>query len=241
MKSKRIRLGSNEFLVIDLNNPLKLDQEVYPGDPKPIRKVFTDIQETGWHHYIHEISDHHFQPHGDAPNHQNPELIDRGFEIFGLDYCFNPAFLIDFSTSPKAQNVDGIPFQVEIDLDDLEPFEDLFKTKGAVVLRTGYDLWLEQNLPHQPDLLPYLTKPAADYLASFKNLNVVATDSMTVDPDGSHEAHQSLKDKLIVECMVNLHGIPMGKREDFDLQTSPVKIVGATGGPITAYAFIPFT
>jgi kynurenine formamidase len=43
---------------------------------------------------------------------------------------------------------------------------------------------------------------------------------------------------LIVESMVNLHSIPKDKSSSFDLQTSPVRIVGATGGPITAYAFI---
>ncbi len=238
MISKKIKLGSQEFLVIDLTQPLSLEQEVYPGDPKPIRNVFSDIEETGWHHYIHELGDHHFQPHGDAPNHQNPDLMDKGFEIFNLDYCFNPAFIIDLSNHEKAETINGIQFLVEITKADLEVYSDLFLKKEAVLLRTGYDKWLEQNLPHKPELLPYLTGEAAEYLASFKNLKVVGTDSLTVDPDGSHVAHQFLKEKLIVESMVHLHSIPQDKQKDFDLQTSPLRIVGATGGPIIAYAFI---
>ena len=238
MTSKRIKLGGKEFLVVDLTNPLSLDQEVYPGDPKPIRKVFTDIHETGWHHYIHELGDHHFQPHGDAPNHQNPDLLDKGFEIFDLDYCFNPAFLIDLSDSEKSCEINGIRFLTEITKEDLAPFESLFKEKGAVLVRTGYDSWLEKNLPHDPELLPYFNPDAAAYLATFKNIKVVGTDSLTVDPDGSHLAHQLLKEKFIVESMVHLHTIPRDKREVFDLQTSPVKIIGATGGPVVAYAFI---
>jgi kynurenine formamidase len=97
---------------------------------------------------------------------------------------------------------------------------------------------LENNFPHKPELLPYLTGEAAEFLASFKNLKVVGTDSLTVDPDGSHKAHQFLKEKLIVESMVHLHKIPEKNRSRFDLQTSPVKIIGATGGPVIATAFV---
>jgi len=238
MIKKKIKLGDNEFLVIDLTQPLRLSQEVYPGDPKPVRKVFTDITETGWHHYIHEIGDHHFQPHGDAPNHQNPELIDRGVEVFDLDYCFNPAFMIDLSESKATIEKKGVQFLVEITKEDLETYESFFKQKQAVVIRTGYDKWLEKNYTHDPENLPFLASEAAEYLASFKNLKVVGTDSMTVDPDGSHTAHQFLKEKLIVESMVHLYEIPESSRNGFDLQTSPVKIVGATGGPIIATAFV---
>lgn len=238
MNGKKIKLGGKEFLVVDLTQPLSLEQEVYPGDPKPIRTVFSDIEETGWHHYIHELGDHHFQPHGDAPNHQNPELIDKGFEVFDLDYSFNPAFLIDLTVAANARIIDGIQFLTEITLDELKPFEASFTKKGAVVLRTGYDKWLEKNLPHDPENLPYLTPDAAEYLASFKNLKVVGTDSLTVDPDGSHTAHRFLKEKLIVESLVHLHEIPESAYPCFDLQTSPVKIIGATGGPIVATAFI---
>lgn len=238
MNNKLIILGQQQFRVIDLTHPLRLDVEVYPGDPKPTRKVFTDIDETGWHHYIHEVSDHHFQPHGDAPNHQNPGSMDRGFESFGLDFCFNPAFMIDLSDLERAREYRGIRFLTEICLDDLKPYGTLFAEKGAVLIRTGYDRWLEKNYPHDPALLPYLTEDAAEYLASFKNLKVVGTDSMTVDPDGEHTAHQLLKEKLIVECMVYLHAIPAEARTGFDLQTSPVRITGATGGPVVAYAFM---
>ena len=234
----KINLGGSEFLVIDLMKPLTLDQEVYPGDPKPARKVFTDIHESGWHHYIHELGDHHFQPHADAPNHQNPDRMDQGIEIFDVRWSFNPAFLIDLSGTPEAGEINGITFLVKITKEHLTPYGQLFSEKGAVLFRTGYDRWLENNYPHTPDLLPYFTSEAAEYLASFKNLKVVGTDSLTVDPDGSHTAHQALKEKLIVESLVHLHVIPEENRNSFDLQTSPLRVVGATGGPVTAYAFV---
>lgn len=236
--TKIITLGTNEYLVVDLTEALSLDQEVYPGDPKPKRIVFSDIHENGWHHYIHELGDHHFHPHGDAPNHQNPDLMDRGFESFGLDHCFNSAFMIDLSEHNRAKEIDGVRFLTEIRLEDLKPYEELLSEKGAVLFRTGYDKWLEANYPHVPELLPYFDLEAAAYLASFKNLKVVGTDSLTVDAPGVQKVHQLLKEKLIVESMVHLHCIPTENRSGFDLQTSPVRIIGATGGPVTAYAYI---
>ncbi len=233
-----IKLGGTNYKVIDLTKPLTLDQEVYPGDSKPKRKVFSDIRETGWHHYIHELGDHHFQPHADAPNHQNPDRMDQGIEIFDVSSVFNPAFLIDLSRSPEAKEINGITFLTEITKEHLLPHESLLHKKGAVLLRTGYDKWLENNYPHTPELLPYLTGEAAEYMASFKNLKVVGTDSLTVDPDRSHTAHQVLKEKMIVESMVHLDAIPEKNRNSFDLQTSPLRITGATGGPVAAYAFV---
>jgi len=238
MISKKIKLGGRDLTVVDLTHPLKMDQEVYPGDAKPVRKVFSDIDETGWHHYIHELGDHHFQPHGDAPNHQNPELMHRGFEIFDLDYCFNPAFMIDLSHTKGAEKLNGIKFRVEITLIDLLLFESLFKQKSAVIFRTGYDRWLENNFPHDPEKLPYFTPEAAEFIATFENIKVVGTDSLTVDPHGSQKAHKLLKEKFIVESMVHLYAIPAKYMDNFDLQTSPVRIVGATGGAVVAYAFI---
>ncbi|NOX85000.1 MAG: hypothetical protein GXO86_03390 [Chlorobi bacterium] len=224
MITKKIDLGNCRFLVIDLTKPLTLEQEVYPGDPKPKRKVFTDIHETGWHHYIHELGDHHFQPHADAPNHQNPDMMDKGIEFFDVSYVFNPAFLIDLTGVQNTTTVNGVTFLMEITKENLVPYAQLFAEKGAVLLRTGYDKWLENNYSHKPERLPYLTGEAAAYLASFKNLKVVGTDSLTVDPDGSHTAHILLKEKLIVESLVHLHAIPAANRNSFDLQTSPLRI-----------------
>jgi kynurenine formamidase len=236
--TKKIKLGNVEYLVIDLTQPLNLNVEVYPGDPKPKRKVFSDIDKTGWHHYIHELGDHSFQPHGDAPNHQNPDLKDRGFEVFDIEYCFNRAFLIDLSNSTGAEVFDGIKYLVEVKKEHLEPFTRQFSEKEAVLIRTGYDKCLEKNKHHVPENLPHLNKNAAKFIASFGNIRVVGIDSLTIDPDGSHASHQALKSILIVESLVHLYEIPLEKRIGFDLQTTPIRIVGATGGPIVAYAFI---
>ncbi len=237
-KSKIITLGGSKFLVVDLTKTFTLDIEVYPGDPKPVRKIFTDIEKDCCHHYIHEFADHHFQPHADAPNHQNIELQHLGIETFGLDYVFNSAFMIDLSGKKEAAEINGIKIFKEIKKEHLTPFNDQFSTKGAVVIRTGYDIWLENNLPHKLELIPYLTAEAAEYIASFENIKVVALDSISVDHPDTNVSHKILKEKMIVESMVNLYGIPENARLDFDLETAPLKIKGATGSPVSAFAFI---
>lgn len=90
----------------------------------------------------------------------------------------------------------------------------------------------------RPKKIPYLNQDVAEFIAGFKSIKVVGIDSITIDPAGSHTAHKILKNNLIVESLVHLYKIPKDKRKDFYLQTSPVKIVGATGGPIVAYVFI---
>lgn len=237
----KIRLGSAKFLVIDLTEPLKENVEVYPGDPSPRKEVFSDIRKTGFQHHIYSIGDHNFHPHGDAPSHQNRELQDKGFESFGIDFCFNSACLIDLSGSKEAKQFGKIKYPVEVKKEHLTPFSKIIANKGALIIRTGYDKWLEANNPHEPKNIPYLTKSAADFIMKFKNLKVIGTDSLTIDPchdEPVHYAHQAFKDKLIVESMVHLYEIPLKARNDFYLQTSPIRIVGATGGPIVAYAFI---
>lgn len=240
VNKKEIKLGNTKYLVIDLTEPLKEGTEVYPGDPKLEKEVFSDIHKTGCQHHIYKLSDHHFHPHGDALNHQNMDS-DKGFESFGLEYCFNSACLIDLSDSQEAREFEGIKYLVEVKKKHLEPFAKLFSQKEAVLIRTGYDRWLEANKPHIPKNIPYLIKDAAEFLASFNNIKVIGIDSLTVDACREkpiHVAHQTLKNKLIVESMVHLYEIPQEARENFDLQTSPVRIVGATGGPVIAYAFI---
>ena len=236
-----IMLGGNRYLAIDLTQPLKLNVEVYPGDPKPERREFSNIRKTGWQHFVHSIGDHNFQPHADAPNHQNLKLQDKGIESFGLKYCFNRAILIDLSNDAGAQDFDGIRYLIEVKKKHLDGFEKQLSKAEAVVIRTGYDIWLEKNRPHKPENLPYLSRDAASFIAPFSKINVIGIDSLTVDPAGMHDSHQLLSGRLIVESLVHLHKIPLECRMGFDLQTSPVSIEGATGGPVTAYAFVEMT
>jgi kynurenine formamidase len=231
MIKKQIILGNRKFLVIDLTEPLSEQTQVYPGDPKPEKQVFSEIN-SGFEHYVHKISDHNFHPHADAPKHQNPEMQEKGIEYFNLDFCFNSALLIDLSEKGKENQ--GIKYLLKIEKHHLAPFSPLLKLKQAVVIRTGYDKYIEKSLYHKKQKIPYLTKEAADFLCEF-NLKVIGIDSLSVDCSESQYVHKKFKKKMIVESLVHLYEIP---EKEFFLQTSPVKILGATGGPVVAYAFI---
>jgi kynurenine formamidase len=231
-REKIVNLGGVEFLVISLSESLRQDVKGYPGDPQLEKEIFSDIEETGYNHYVWRVSDHIFRPHGDAPKHQNKDR--RGFECWDLDYFFNSALMIDLSDF--GEEIDGITYLTQVETKHLLPYENLLSKKGAVIIRTGYDRWLESNRDH--DQVPYLTSEAGEYISTFCNLKVFGTDSLTVDRSGSHYVHQWFKDLLIVESLVNLYGIPKNYRESFDLQTSTVSINGATGGPVSAFAFI---
>jgi kynurenine formamidase len=231
-------MAGRDFVLIDLSQPLKLNVEVYPGDPKPQRTVFSEIKKTGWEHYIHQTGDHNFQPHADGPNHQNPEMSGRGVESWGKDYVFNQAGMIDLSDAEEAKMFGGISYLARVTKKHLQIYELMLQRLKAVIIRTGYDKLIEINRPHVPENLPYLEKEAADYINSFDNIRVVGIDSITVDPPGTHTAHQILKNKMIVESLVHLGDIPADKRNDFYLQTNLIKIEGATGGPVAATAWI---
>lgn len=237
---KSITIEEVSFMTIDLTEPLKENVQVYPGDPKPKKKVFSEIGKTGYQHHIYSLGDHVFHPHVDAPKHQNPELqYLLSTANFDLEDYFHTACLIDLSEVGDTQEFDGIRFLTKVTKEHLYPFNLFFLSKReAVLIRTGYDRWLETNRPHNPKNLPYLDKTAAEYITSFGNIKAVGIDSLTIDPAGSHKSHQLLKDRMIIESLVHLHAIPIERREKFTLMTMPIRIVGATGGPVAALAFI---
>jgi kynurenine formamidase len=237
-RQRLISLANVRLGVVNLTEPLQVDSQGFPGDPVVERTTFSTFADGLYQHYIHSLGDHQFRPHGDAPNHFDPRRSD-GFEVWSLDFVFNEACLIDLSHEADAVEVDGITFLPEVTKDHLAAHDEQLRQKGAVIIRTGYDEWLEANLAHVPENIPHLSPCAADYLAGFANIKVVGTDSLTVDKCGEAYAHLALKETLIVESLVNLYLIPAAHTDNFLLQTSPVAIVGATGGPVVAYAYHP--
>ncbi|MFC1571740.1 cyclase family protein [Candidatus Margulisiibacteriota bacterium] len=236
-----IKLGNSKFEVINLTEPLKEDIEVFPGDPKPQKSIYYLHQKDGCQYHVYAVGDHNYHPHGDAPSHQNPENMDKGYEFWDMEYVFNKACLIDLSGAEESINQDGIEFVSRITAEHIAPHIAQIKESTALVFRTGYDRWLEANKKHDPHNIPYIDKEAVELIEKCKWLKVIGIDSLTIDRVGDHYAHRKLRDRLIVECLVNLYSIPQKHRQSFYLQTSPVAIVGATGGPILAYAYMPLS
>lgn len=223
--------------VVELHIKLEPGIPVYPGDPELKREVASDLKETGFGHFVHSLSDHH-GTHIDAPNHQNPDMVDKGVEVFDKpQFKFNKACLIDLSGSPEVEEVDGIKYLLKITEKHLEPYIDEMKKVGAVLIRTGYDKWFEAKKSHVAGKIPFLTKEAAALLAKLDGVNVIGIDSLTIDETGAsepvHDAHFALtKTKMIIESMVNLHKIP----KEFSLTSMPLIIKGATGCPVIVFA-----
>lgn len=165
----------------------------------------------------------------------------EGIEVFGRGYWFNSAVMIDLSNIDEAEDHDGANYLIEVTKDHLTSYRSFLSKRGAVIIRTGYDRCLEQNRQHKADTIPFLTLEAAEYIASFPDLKVVGIDSLTVDAVGKHKAHQALQNTMIVESIPHLHNIPSNNCLDFFLQTVPIRILGATGGPVVAIAYVPVT
>lgn len=237
-KQRIIRLSGIKYRIINLTEPLRENTEVFPGDPKPQKTVFLSFKKGDCRYNTYSIGDHNYHPHGDAPNHQNPGYKNRGFEFWDLDFVFNKACLIDLSESKDSIKLKGITYLKKITGKHILPYISQIEKSSALILRTGYDKWLESNKKHIPGNIPYIDESAVDMISKFKTLKVIGTDSLTIDGIGKSYAHRRFKDKLIVECLVNLYGIPKKHSFDFYLQTSPIAIIGATGGPILAYAYI---
>jgi len=225
--------------IISLMNPLDTNVCVFPGDPEPkLHRVFSEISKTGYQHHEYLVGDHVFHPHWDAQTHQNIIPAGEKSKEYTPEYWSNPSFLIDLSKVPEAKDFDGIKYLAKITKKHLEAFTELFQTKGAVLIRTGYDKWLEENRPHIGENLPYFEKEAAEWIASFENIRVVGIDSLTIDPPGIHFAHWALKEKLIGESFPYLYKIPLESKENFTLISIPIVIKKATGGPLAAAAVI---
>jgi len=237
---QKINLGGINFLAIDLTQELDERIQVFPGDPKPEKQIFSTFAETGYQHYIFKLGDHVFQPHADAPNHQNGHMQDKGIEIFNHQkYIFNSACLIDVSCYQNSEKHCGIRYLQKVTEKELLPWKNSIKKVGAVVVRTGYDKWLENHKKHNPQKIPYLSNDAAEFIASFPNINVFGIDSLTIDAIGNNFAHRMLTQRLLtLESLVHLDRIPIANAENFTLQTKPITIVGATGAPVVAYAYI---
>jgi len=117
---------------------------------------------------------------------------------------------------------------------DKTAFSGLDLTGKAVLVHTGFDrYWGTDKYFHNH---PYLTKDAAEYIASQSPV-LVGIDTYNIDDtdDLSRPAHSTLlgKDILIIEHMCNLRELP---EKGFRFTAVPQKIRGVGSFPVRAYA-----
>jgi kynurenine formamidase len=115
-------------------------------------------------------------------------------------------------------------------------FTDFDLTGRAVLVNTGFDrYWGTDKYFHNH---PYLTKDAAEYIASQSPI-LVGIDTYNIDntEDLSRPVHSILlgKDILIIEHMCNLRELP---EKGYRFTAVPQKIRGVGSFPVRAFATI---
>lgn len=208
--------------LIDLSHVVETGMPVFPGDPtvrlRPAGALapwaVTEI-ELGTHSGTHIDAAQHYVP-GGATIDQYP--LER--------------FVLTAYVAPVEAG-EGVALDWPT-LSGRLPDRDL--AGCAVLLRTGWDAsWGEERAVRHP----YLSEEAALGLVE-RGVALVGTDALNVDatePATTH-AHATLlgADVLIVENLTGLSALSPGR--PYTCAFVPLRLAGADGSPIRAYAFV---
>ena len=206
--------------LIDLSQPLKTGMPVFPEDPEVQLETAGALSpwrvtklRLGTHSGTHIDAASHFVPDGTT--------IDR----YPLERFVLPAWVVP-AVAGEGQAIEWSSLAAALP-DSLDG--------AAVLLHTGWDRhWgTPRALRH-----PFLSAAAADGLVEL-GVGLVGTDALNVDATegGTTHAHAALlgADILIVENLTGLHALESGR--SYLCAFVPLRLDGADGSPIRAYAF----
>jgi arylformamidase len=205
---------------IDLTQPVRTGMPVFPEDPEVVFEPAAALPPwrvtklaLGTHSGTHIDAASHYVPGGST------------IDAYPLERFLLPGYVVPV----EAAAGEAVPWAV---LGAALP-EDL--TGHAVLLYTGWDrFWGEEAaLDH-----PYLAEDAARALVG-RGVTLVGTDAFNVDSStaGTTHAHEILlgADVLIVENLTRLEVLEPGR--PFTCAFVPLRLEGADGSPIRAFAF----
>lgn len=211
--------------VVDLTLPIAGDY--------PYRRIALEVISTVEHQgaAITRVTfDTHWGTHLDAPAHSltGARTVDR----LDLDRCCGPARRLDLTRL-------GVP-GAQLDVIDLQPFDDLIVPGARLLLQTGWSRQFGQAGYHRD--YPVLTVAAARWLAE-RRPALLGIDVPSVGPawleDRHHlvEVHRALLgvETVIVECLTNLADLP---DTTFTFIAAPLPFVGSDGSPVRALALV---
>jgi arylformamidase len=205
--------------VVDLTQPVRPGMGVFPGDPEV---DFAAAGEAPWA-VTRLLLGSHSGTHIDAPAHIVPG--GRTIDQYPPERFILRAWPVSVVGTPSREIAwEQIAAQLPQRLDG-----------GAVLLHTGWDRHLGEP---EAVLHPYLGLEAARGLVS-RGAGLVGTDALNVDDSslGGTQIHETLLsvDVLIVE---NLCGLEALRPEEVYLcSLVPLRLEGADGSPIRAYAY----
>jgi arylformamidase len=206
---------------IDLSHAIEQGMTVFPGDPEP--RVEAVETEPPWQ-VSRLVLGTHTGTHIDAASH----LIPEGKTI--TQYPPERFLLTGIVVS-----LEGCGEDTPIPAEALRPQLKVLPAGGAVLLRTGWDLYWksERYLRH-----PYLSPEAAQLLVD-AGASLVGIDALSVDSSvqGTRHAHTTLlgHDVLIVENLTRLDRLVGGVV--YQCSFLPLPLRGLDGSPIRALAW----
>ncbi len=209
-----------ERQLIDLSHPLRTGMPVFPQDPEVVFEpagALAPWQVTrlgfGTHSGTHIDAATHFVPGGTT------------IDAYPLERFVLPSFVVRVDAGEGAV----------IEWSTLSCALPADLSGHAVLLHTGWDrFWGEPAAVRHP----YLSAAAAGGLVE-RGAGLVGTDALNVDATegGTTHAHATLlgADVLIVENLTGLEALEPGR--PYTCAFVPLRIEGADGSPIRAFAF----
>jgi len=209
-----------ERQLIDLSHPLRTGMPVFPQDPEVVFEpagALAPWQVTrlgfGTHSGTHIDAATHFVPGGTT------------IDAYPLERFVLPSFVVRVDAGEGAV----------IEWSKLSCALPADLSGHAVLLHTGWDrFWGEPAAVRHP----FLSAAAAGGLVE-RGAGLVGTDALNVDATegGTTHAHATLlgADVLIVENLTGLEALEPGR--PYTCAFVPLRIEGADGSPIRAFAF----
>jgi arylformamidase len=209
-----------ELSVIDLSQPVHPGMPVFPEDPEVVFEPAAALPP--WR-VTKLMLGTHSGTHIDAASHYVPD--GRTIDAYPLERFLLPSHVIAVERGAgEAVPWSALSGTLPVDL-----------AGQAVLLHTGWDRYWGQ---HEALEHPYLAADAARGLAA-RGAALVGTDALNVDATaaGTTHAHEILlgADVLIVENLTRLDALEPGR--SYTCAFVPLRLEGADGSPIRAYAF----
>jgi kynurenine formamidase len=186
----------------------------------------------------------------EAAQHEGPDgLHALGIEQYPAARFINRGVLLDVA---RSKHVDALAPGQEITADDLEATAKAqgveIRAGDAVLIRTGYGQYFESDRTKYLGWRPGPGEGAARWLAG-KKIFLTGTDQLTyevVPAQGTvFPAHRILlaENGIYIVENLNLEALAtvLAERHSyaFALVLNPIRIRGATGAPLNAFAIIP--
>jgi kynurenine formamidase len=209
-----------EPALIDLTQPLRTGMPVFPEDPEV---VFAPAAAMPPWRVTRLALGSHSGTHVDAAAHYVPG--GTTIDAYPLERFLLPAHVVAAGAGageavPWSRLAEALPADL---------------SGRAVLLHTGWDMYWGQDAAFDH---PYLAEDAARGLVE-RGVALVGTDAFNVDSSttGTTHAHAILlgADVLLVENLTRLEALEPGRR--YSCAFVPLRLQGADGSPIRAFAF----